>query len=125
MRHSGIKPPSRNSRVIGNSPRKGTWSVSARRAIAAAMQKRFLVTFTALAANVIACVLDHAEHRDVDLGEHLHATAHVDQRDFLGRGGDDDAAVELHPLGNGELRISGSQRVANQERGNRACPIRR
>ncbi len=80
----------------------------------AAAVRKDLVPFVALAANVIAHVLDHAEDRNVHLGEHLNAAADVDQCDFLWRG-DDDAAVEFHSLRDRQLRVAGAGRQVEDE----------
>ena len=56
----------------------------------------------AVRADMQAHVLDHAEHRDADLLEHLQALARIDQRDVLRRG-DDHRAGDRHVLRQGQL----------------------
>ena len=65
-----------------------------------------MVTLATAVANEIAHVLDDAEDRYVDLGEHLYALSGVRKRDILGSG-DDDGAANGNGLRQGELDIAG------------------
>src|SRR5208282_3604804 len=75
----------------------------------AAAVRKDLVAAATLAADVIAHVLDHAEHGHVDLAEHLDAALYVDKREVLRRG-DDNAAGKRDALRNRKLRIAGAGR---------------
>ena len=59
------------------------------------------------AADVHAHVLDDAEHRHVDLFEHLERLARVEQGDVLGRG-HDHRARDRDLLAQGELNVTGT-----------------
>ena len=79
----------------GTSPRNGMPSFSASCLRAAVAED--VGALAALGADEIAHVLDDAEHRHVDLAEHVEALAGVDQREVLRRG-DDDGARQRHLL---------------------------
>ena len=68
----------------------------------------------ALGAHEIAHVLDDAEHRHIDLAEHVEALAGIDQRQVL-RGRDDDGARQRHLLGHGELHVARAGRHVDDE----------
>ena len=73
-----------------------------------------LAALAAIGAEEIAHVLDDAEHRHVDLAEHVEALARVDQRDVLRRR-DDHGAGERHLLRHGELRVAGAGRHVDHQ----------
>ena len=68
----------------------------------------------AVRADVDAHVLDDAEHRHVDLLEHLDALAGIGQRDGLRRGHDHGAA-HRHALRQGELDVARARRHVHDE----------
>lgn len=55
----------------------------------------------------IGHIFDEAEDRDVHFSKHRDRFSGVDHGDFL-RGGDDDSAVEIDSLNDGELDITGA-----------------
>ena len=63
----------------------------------------------AVRADEGAHVLDDAEHRDVDLAEHVEALSGIQQGDVL-RCRDDHRAGQRHLLGHGQLGIAGARR---------------
>ena len=65
-------------------------------------------------AEVVAHVLDHAEHGRVHLLEHLDAAPDVGQRDVLRRR-DDDAAGDRHLLRERELHVAGAGREVDHQ----------
>jgi hypothetical protein len=73
-----------------------------------------LVAMVALAANVIAHVLDHAEHRHVNFLEHRDSALDVEQRDLLRRR-HNHAAVKRHALGDRELRVTRAGRQVEHQ----------
>ena len=77
------------------------------------MRENF-VAAPALAAQMVAHVLDHAEHRYFDLVEHRDPAPDVEQRDLLRRR-HDHAAVERHALRNGQLGVAGSRRQIDHQ----------
>ena len=68
----------------------------------------------AVRADVEAHVLDDAEHRHVDLLEHLEPLARVQQRDVLRRG-DDHGAGDRHALRQRELDVAGARRHVDDQ----------
>src|SRR5437588_653371 len=71
--------------------------------------RKDLAAATAMRAQEIAHVLDDAEHRHLDLGEHVEALAGVEERDVLRRR-DDDGAGERYLLRHRQLRVAGTGR---------------
>ena len=67
-----------------------------------------------MGADEIAHVLDQAEHRHVDLAEHVEALARIQQRDVLGRR-DDHRAGQRHRLRHGQLGIAGAGRHVDDQ----------
>ena len=68
----------------------------------------------AIRAAEAAHVLDHAQHGDVHLGEHLDAFAGVEQGNVL-RGGHDHRAGYRHLLRQRQLNVAGSRRHVDNE----------
>ena len=67
-----------------------------------------MLLVAALGADVGGHVLHDAQHRDLDLLEHLEPLAGVEQGDVLGRG-DDDGAGDRDLLGQGQLGVAGAR----------------
>ncbi len=103
-------PLSEVSRIAmssGTSPRNSMPSRSA--SLAGAAVAEDLAAPAAMRAQEIAHVLDDAEHRHVDLLEHVQPLARVDEGDVLRRR-DDDRARERHLLRHRQLRVAGARR---------------
>ncbi len=79
---------------------------------AVAAENGFVVA--ALAANVDRHVFQHAEDGNVDLLEHVHGFAGVNQGDVL-RGGHDYRAGHRNFLGQGELDVAGAGRQVDKQ----------
>ena len=108
-------PPSASSRMrasSGSSPSSSTPYCAAMRAPPPAPKR--CSTWPQLRADVHAHVLDDAEHRHVDLLEHLEALAGVGQRDVLRRG-HDDGAGHRHALRQRELDVAGARRHVDDQ----------
>ena len=105
---------SRSSRTSGISPRNGIPS-SLGHARAAAVAED-LVALAAAGADVVAHVLDHAEHRHVDLrGTCATPRLHVEQRDVLRRRHDHAAGRAATLLRERELRVAGAGRQVEDQ----------
>src|SRR6266436_4220362 len=74
--------------------------------VAGAAMRKDLAAAAAMRAQEIAHVLDDAEHRHVDLCEHVEPLAGVEKGDVL-RGRDDDRTGERHLLRHRQLRVAG------------------
>ena len=68
----------------------------------------------AIGANEGRHILDNAEHRNIDLAEHLQTLAGVDQGNIL-RCGDDHRAGDRHFLGQCQLRVAGARRHVDHQ----------
>ena len=62
-----------------------------------------LGALAAVAADEVAHVLDHAQHRDVELAEHRHGLAHVGERDGLRRRHDHGGPSGITPQRQGSM----------------------